>query len=464
MDHETTDAYASLTKHPEGSVRELWSLSFPLMLSFISGNLMLFLDRLILANYSTEAMNAAVTTGMANAVFHFAAIGVASIAEVFVGQHNGAKRYGKIGEPVWQMIWFSLATSVVFVPLGLLGADLFSPGEQYGTLASHYFRTLMLFGPVFPLFAAVSGFFIGIGRVRLVTVTTISINLLNILLDILFIFGVEGWFSPMATLGAALATGISQLTGVAVLVIAFLGQDNRKRYGTGCYNFVSSSFWKCIRVGGPNAVGHMIEVAAWAGLLRIIAGVGDFHLTVYAVGQSLVILVMFANQGLEKGLTTIAANYIGAKKWGHVSKVLRSAVVIQLLIAAACAVVLLGYPDPLINGFLAEETIEAPTAELVDGVKRTCIWVVGFILFDGLTWLFAGVLTSAGDTKFVMVMNAVAAWLFAMLPFYVALTIYGGSPQVAWMMTACYAMLNSISFYLRYRSGKWKDLAITEES
>ena len=47
-------------------------------------------------------------------VFIYGGIGIASIAEVFVGQFNGAKEYLKVASLVWQMIWFSLATSVIF--------------------------------------------------------------------------------------------------------------------------------------------------------------------------------------------------------------------------------------------------------------------------------------------------------------------------------------------------------------
>ena len=112
---ELTKEYGKLTKHPEGSVRELFTIAFPLMLSILSGNLMMFLDRLILANYSLEAMNAAAAAGMACMVIQYGAIGIASIAEVFVGQYNGAKKYAQAAQPTWQMVWFSLMTTVIFL-------------------------------------------------------------------------------------------------------------------------------------------------------------------------------------------------------------------------------------------------------------------------------------------------------------------------------------------------------------
>ena len=115
----------SLTKYPSGSLRELWAISFPLMLSMMSGSLMIFLDRLLLARFSIDALNACVNATVIAAAWQFAFLTTAAIAEVFVGQYNGAGQHQKIGEPVWQMIWFSLLTGLLFIPLGLFSGPFF---------------------------------------------------------------------------------------------------------------------------------------------------------------------------------------------------------------------------------------------------------------------------------------------------------------------------------------------------
>ena len=126
-DVELQEAYSSLTKHPDGSFRELWAISYPLMLVGLSAHLMIFIDRLILAHYSTEAMNGVVSAWMVCGVFTISVVSVAAIAEVFVGRFNGEKNYQRIGEPVWQMIWFSLMSFAFFIPLSMYGAQFFIP-------------------------------------------------------------------------------------------------------------------------------------------------------------------------------------------------------------------------------------------------------------------------------------------------------------------------------------------------
>jgi len=42
-----------LTRHPIGSLKEIWSISWPLILGLLTMSIMLFTDRLLLARYKT---------------------------------------------------------------------------------------------------------------------------------------------------------------------------------------------------------------------------------------------------------------------------------------------------------------------------------------------------------------------------------------------------------------------------
>lgn len=250
-----------LTRFPEGSVRELWTIAFPLILAGLSGNLMIFLDRLILAHFSTDAMNAAATAGMLIAAFQYGAVGISSIAEVFVGQYNGSMQKSRMGIPAWQMIWFSLMTYVVFLPLAIWGGP-YLLAEHYVDLAMPYYQWLMVFGPFLAIFSALAAFFIGRGKTRLVFVVTIIGNVANLVLNIALVFGIRGWFEPMGIAGSAIATVISQVIMVLILLIVFLNSNNRNIYGTKKFRFNFDEFWKCIKIGTPNSIGCMIELAA----------------------------------------------------------------------------------------------------------------------------------------------------------------------------------------------------------
>lgn len=450
-----TTHHDKLTRFPEGSVRELWTITLPLILAGLSGNLMIFLDRLILAHFSTDAMNAATTAGIVVALFQYGAVGISSIAEVFVGQYNGSKQKSKMGVPAWQMIWFSLMTYIVFLPLALWGGQ-YLLAESFMDLAMPYYQWLMFFGPSLAIFSALAAFFIGKGKTRLVFIVTIIGNITNLVLNIALVFGIKGWFQPMGIKGSAIATVISQVIMVLILFSVFLNSNNRKTYGTKKFAFNFDEFWKCLKIGTPNSVGCMIEITAWAIILNMIANLSNAHITVWTIANSVFVVFAFTSNGMSKAVITIAANLIGAKKKDLVRKMMFSAIKLTLIIAAIIAIPMIIVPDLFYVAFLPQGTASIDITSIEGYIRAGLIGMWLFFLFDSLTWIFAGVFTAAGDTKFTMIMNAVSAWLFAIVPVYFWVVKGEGSPSSTCFIVAGYAMLNCFAFFLRYRTHKWK--------
>lgn len=444
-----------LTEHLEGSVRELWAISFPLILSMLSINIMIFIDRLFLAKYDTQAMNAAVVAGLVFSIFQYGMVGIASVSEVFVGQYNGAQKLAKIGDPVWQMIWFSLATAIVFIPLGLIAGPYFIPNPDYMASGIPFFKWMMFFGPMFPLVAALSSFFVGRGRVKLVMVTTVLSNFLNIILDFLLIFGVDGYIEAQGAKGAAIATGVAQTAQAILLLIVFLMRRHRELHGTGDWTFKPKLFWQILKIGFPSAMSSVIELSAWSVLAQILTSASEAHITIYSIGDSFFVLFTFGFWGLQKGITTVVANYIGAEREETISKCLRSGLKIIIAIMLVFTIPLFFFPEFLVSQFLNPEA-SALNDEMMTMAGTAMRWLWVYFMLDAITWLVCGILTAAGDTKFVMLMNTMSAWLFSVIPTYFAVKYFSGSPIITWVLFAIYAFLNSASFFLRYRSQRWK--------
>lgn len=457
---EPIKEYDKLTQYPEGSARELFTIAFPLMLSVLSGNLMMFLDRLILANYSLEAMNAAATAGMACMVLQYGAIGIASITEVFVGQYNGARKYAQASQPAWQMIWFSLFTSIFFFSAAKWGGPYVLSDYHYESLALPYYQWLLYFSPIFAVQAAIAGFFIGLGKVRLVTIAAIIGNITNVFLDLILIFGVSSYIPSLGTKGAAIATGLSQCLQVLILLVPFFKKTYREKYLTSDFSFRPKLLWKCLRVGVPSSIGHMIEIAAWAISMRMMISVSEDHLTVMAIGQGFYAIIAFGMEGLQKAVTTITANFIGASKWHFVTQAWSSAVKLLLFFAAILSIPMIFYPDPMIHQFLAQESSPENVARLFSLLRIVSILVWSYFIFDGLTWISAGVLTAAGDTFFVMLINAISSWLFALTPVYIFVVLLNGSPLLGWGFVNFYGLMNALLFFIRFRQNKWKKKSV----
>lgn len=441
--------------HNSGSMRQLWAISFPLMLSLMSSSLMFFWDRLLLARFDINAHNAATSAGTLVTFLQFAFLCTTCIAEVFVGQYNGANQQKKIGAPIWQMIWLSLFSTFFFVPVALFSGDYLFASSPYADLETDYFRYMMCFGPVFCLSSALSAFYIGRGCVKFVTITVIAANIFNTLLAYVLIFGFEPYISPQGIIGAAVATGISQLAQAIILFIHFIRPHNRTTFGTNCYQFNWDEFYQCIKLGFPSSLAHTIEILAWAVFFRMLMNVSEDHVTVVSIAQSIFFLFTFLTEGISKGATAIAANMIGAGRTEDLWRLLKSGIKFYLIIFVIFGSVFAIYPGFLINLFLSTESPQS--AQIYQLVSSSCLWVWIFFLFDGIHWLVVGLLTAAGDTKFVLKAGSSSVWIFALLPTYLLVVLQGHQADMAWAITAFYGLMTCCIYLYRFHSKRWKD-------
>jgi len=445
-----------LTRHPIGSLKEIWSISWPLILGLLTMSIMLFTDRLLLARYKTEALNAGASAGTAAYIFIVLPMSIAAISEVFVGRFHGENKRLALGKPVWQMLWFALLLAPVFALIGIFFPELLFQHSPIKAMEEGYFKWLLFFSPFFCASVAISGFFIGTGSVLTVTFATAVGNLINIVLDLLFIFG-YGPIPEMGIFGAALATGIGEIFTLAILMTLFLNSYNRANHGTRDSSFDLPLFLESLRIGTPVGLNITVQIAAYFGFLKIMALAGQDDLTIAALVQSLYFLIFFIYEGLSKGVTTVCANLLGGKQAGFITNVLHAALKLQSLFAASFFIIWLIFSKELVALFMVGDTAKELLAspEFLSQAIQGCFWMLGFFLFEGYTRVLAGHLTAAGDTAFLLYASILMNIFFFFAPIAAAVYLFDANARDAWALIALYSLLNFLLYSWRYRSGRW---------
>ncbi len=433
-----------LTPHKEGGIKEVLHISYPLMISYLSGYLMLFIDRLILARFSNEAMNAAATIGLVCYVFDYGLIGITAIVEVFVGKLNGARDFTRMGEPVWQAIWLCLFSFLLCVPLAFWGSKLLVP-TIYQSIGTNYYFISMISCPFFGLAAALGAFFIGQGRGYFVTIAVIISNVINLILALILVFGF--WIFPRLGLqGAAVATLFAQVIQVVILAGIFFSKRNRAKYGCAIWRFNYKIFKNLLNIGLPNSLSHVLEISAWALVAQMLATVNNEQVTLFSLGQSLFILFAFFSEGLQKGVMAISSNFIGAKKYHLISKNLISATYVHMVFCLILLLALMINSNAVVKMFFPSEEL----VHLFDLANINCFWVLLCFTLEGLAWIRSAILTSVGDVKFIMVVNVISVVVFAVLPIYVLIIRTNGALMISsWQLICMSSMINFLIFSYR---------------
>lgn len=446
------------------SYKTIWKIAFPLIITTLSTQLMYSFDRLLLARQSCDSATAIAAASMSSMVFVMFCVGVCSITEVFVGQFNGAKRFLDMGKCTWQMIWFALFCSIICLPIALFGAPYLLP-QAFLKDGQLFFSTQIIFLWLPGCVAAISGFFVAQGHVKIITFTAIGANIINVILCLILISGVFDLIPPQGVKGAAIATVIAQFFQLIVLLYLFLNKKNRTHFATHKYALHKIMLKDNLRIGIPSASGHMIEIIAWASLATIISNKNAEFYKVVSMAQLAFGLFSFLLEGLKQGVTAFASNLIGAAKNNLIPLLIKNSLFVHLTIIGITAIPLIFFAPTLVKTLLLDPSNLHLEKTLIASLFY--VWLYG--LLDGFVWVLAGVLTSSGDTKFIMVTNALTSWGFAVLPIYIMLyhgnnLITATSSDILWMAFNFYAFINVALFFWRYKQEKWKDIKISSES
>jgi len=297
-------------------------------------------------------------------------------------------------------------------------------------------------------------------------------NGVNLLLDPLLIFGVDGWIPAMGIKGAAIATAVGIVVQVVILYALFLHPKNQANFGTGNAKFRPKAFFDCLRVGISPAIFVLFELLGWAAFYMMMERISTKHILVASVTQSILILFMFFGFALEKGAAAVSGNLIGANKLAAVTDVFKSGIKLTLLFSLFLLIILGGLSDTIMEWFFINpEALSSSTLGIspemmveVKGALRTSILLlVVYMTLENVRWLVSGILTSAGDTFFLMITGSTSIWLFMLVPTYFLVVRPKASIELAFYIWIFYSVMSSSLLIARFFHGKWKEKHLIEE-
>lgn len=436
----------SLSKKKVGGLREVISLSVPIMLVLLSGSMIGILERIFLAKYSLEAMEASVSAIYLCRLFQLPCVSLALFTQVFVATYAGAKQFNKIGGCVWQMIWFSFLSLLITLPISFLTAPLFFKGTDIEHAGSQYFYALAAVNCLYPLGAVLSSFFLGRGKSKFVIIATVLTHLFNVGLDLILIFGIEGLIPSLGVLGAAIGTAISQGFFCIILFSLFIRKSHRELYGVGNYAFNFLELWSYVRVGLPRALGRIMMLGIGAATIRLITSKGGDYLIVFSIGASIAFFLSFLGEGIHQAILTLVSHRIGANQLHLKGRILQSTFQFLGIISLLLSIPLIFFPDFILQFFFAEP-LSDPLRQIL---YVTLCWVWLQTLCYISQSIFIGFLFAMKDTRFYLLTGGIS-WLTSFLPMYYTMHYLGLSPDKMWIVMSAEGFIFSIIYCLRLR-------------
>jgi MATE family multidrug resistance protein len=447
----------------DGGYRQVLELAVPLVFSTASWSIQTFVNRMFLAWHSADSVAASMPASMLNFAILSAFINTAGYVSTFAAQHHGAGQDERVGRVMWQALWIAVIG-------GLLNA-LFIPGApSFFRLVGHhpavqaeevaFFRILCL--GAFPIIMATafSGMLSGLGRTRVVMWVTLAGTGANILFDYLFIFGNWG-FPALGISGAGWSTVTASLIQFGLFLFIVTGRPYRGPYRTLDWRPDRKAFWRLIRFGLPSGIQFGIDMAAFTAFIMLVGRLGRNELAATNIAFNINTIAFMPMIGLGMTVSILVGQALGRNDPHRARYSVRSAFDLTFLFMGTIAVLFGLFPGLFLLPFEARSD-PATFAEVARIAMVLLRFVAVYTLFDALNIIFSSAIKGAGDTRFVMYM--VIALLFGILiiPTTVAVIWLGASVYVCWTIASTYVAALGISFYARYRGGKWEKIRVIE--
>ncbi|MBQ9603442.1 MAG: MATE family efflux transporter [Paludibacteraceae bacterium] len=238
-------------------------------------------------------------------------VGASSLLAIYLGQ----KDYEKANRVLGNVIVMNVILSAIVMAVGLIWLDpiLYAFGASADTIGyAHEYMEIILYGNILThIYFGLNAMLRSAGHPRFSMTATIVAVIVNIILDPLFIFGME-----MGVRGAALATVISQGIAVVWQFTKFMNKNELVRFHRGIWRLNKEITFRALAIGmSPFLynIAHCFVVIIINNQLKHFGG--DMAIASYGVINRLTFVFAMMVMGLNQGMQPIAGYNYGAKKY-----------------------------------------------------------------------------------------------------------------------------------------------------
>lgn len=436
--------------------REIWLIAYPIIIGSVAQNLLNITDTAFLGRVGPVALGAGAIGGIFYLVSSMLAWGFGIGTQIMIARRRGEQSWAEIGRTFQHGFYFMLPLTLALfslmqffsgdlMRLFIRSDDIFQATEEYIKFRSYG----IFFAGINMLF---NGFYIGIARTKVITWATLSMAIINVVLDYGLIFGNLG-LPEMGIGGAGLATAIAEFSGtIFFIVFTLLKLDGRKYHLYKFAKFDEVLYKRMIGVGSPVMMQNFFSMASWLAFFLFIEKLGENALAVSNIIRSFYVILMIPMWGFGSATNTLVSSLIGKGKKEEVMSLVMK--VIRLCALGVLFIVILGsiFPDLALEIYTNDpEMIKLSLPALYVVNIAAVLLAVAFIFFSAVS--------GTGKTQ-VSFMIEMTVLVFYLLAAYILTEILRLEVYYAWMAEYVYSILLGTISYIYIKRGKWQDARI----
>lgn len=398
--------------------------------------------------------------GLSNQIYMLALTAFAAVrtgTTVLIARLVGAGDLEAANRAARQSMLLAVCISVLLMILGLLfpaaGLRLLGAGDDVIVAGVGYMR----WKAVSVLFAIVvmtsTGILRGCGDTLTSMYANTTINIVNITLNWVFIFGNLG-MPAMGAAGAGFSTMLARAAGALIMLWVLLKgrsgirlkliDDNRPHWET---------LKRVLNVGLPAAMEDLLLRGAQIFFTLIITGLGTNMYAAHQIALRADSVAFMPGMGFAVAATTLIGQNLGAKQPELARRAGWLTIYLCVAMMSAVGVLLFSFAVPIVGFFTTESEV------IMEGAK--VMRLMAFAMpFMAIARVAAGALRGAGDTRYVMWGTGISIWVARLGLAFIFVKILNWGLIGAWVGMGADHVARAVFFGVRYKLGKWQNIKV----
>lgn len=443
------------------SLGPLLRVGFPVSFVYATLAVMQTTDAFMVGHLGSDELAALTPPALLVFTIHNFGSGFLTSVTTYVAQARGRGLLTYCGRLAWQGIFLATvfgAGGLLLMPLAPSIISLVpNDSERVAALEVSYLAISLLTLAPSLVTVAISNFFVGIQRNRIVIVTSTLAVILNLVLNYSLIFGAMG-LPALGMAGAAWGTVGATTFEALMLTGLFLTKRTSERYRTRRCRLDVPMAMGLVRTGLPAGIQSTVDVASWGVLLSwFVAFYGTAHQAATTVLIRCMQLSYLPAEGLAVALQTLVGSAVGAGDHSLARRHARTGLLLMGAYMTLLGAAFYGFRTDIMGYFSDDPAVVIIGAQAM-------VFVALLQPFDAMNVAYSHALNGVGDTRWPSQVNVMATVLILVVGGAASLVVIPQYGSVGiWGLFALYVIVAGLAFRFRWMSQRWQHIQLLSD-
>lgn len=438
------------------SYKQIWMISYPIMLSLMMEQVVGITDTAFLGRVGEVALGAAALSSVYFMAIYMLGFGFSMGAQIMISHRNGAGNRPEIGAIFYEGTLFLIGLAVLAFAVTRWGSHwvlaplIRSPEVLAGCMEYLDWRAWGFFFAFASLMYR--AFYVGIEHTKAFTYASVLMVAVNVVLDYLLVFGKAG-FPEMGIGGAALASSIAEACQLVFFVVYTRFRIDGKAYAFRYLRKIDlRRMGALLKLSGWTMGQYFVAVSVWFVFFLAVEHLGERALAVSNIIRSLSVVWFMVLAAFSSAASTIAGNLMGAGKPDGVPEATRKTFIFASAFLVPALLLVAAFPNATLRIYTDDAGIIADARASLWVIVAACVWALP-------AHVLQKVISGIGNTRaaFFIELAALGAYLA-----YVVVAIYLLKSPVAvcWVADHVYWLVMLVCSVAYFKRANWRAVRV----